>query len=52
MENCKKCGFVKTKSFTIISLGNTTTVETCDNCNNVAVKSTSPKIDTSLLNII
>ena len=49
---CKKCGSLNAKSNTIVNLSGTTIIETCDNCNNVEVKSTSPKIDTSLLNII
>ncbi len=49
---CKKCGSFGLRSYTVVKLGGTTTVETCNNCNNVEVKSTNPKIDTSLLNII
>jgi len=49
---CEKCGSLNVKHHTFVSFfGDTTTVETCDYCNNVEVKSTSPKIDTSLLKI-
>lgn len=48
---CERCKQDYSTTRTIITHSNTTTVTTCSNCNNVEVKSTSPKVSTDLLNI-
>ncbi len=48
---CKKCESFNITTYTLVNFGNTKTVETCHNCNNVEVKHTNV-IDKTLLNII